>query len=51
MKEKKVIDGDNLVLIETFNEKDTDAILEKYQNSSRWDEVDIDHDGDIILYE
>lgn len=48
---KKVIDADNKRVLETFDPKDTDKVLEKYQNDGRWEDVGVDVDGDIILWE
>ena len=47
---KKVIDGDLMKCLETFNSKETDRILEKYKDDGRWEDISIDNDGDIILY-
>lgn len=48
---KKVIDAENMVCLETFNLEETQIVLEKYENDGRWEDVSIDIDGDIILYE
>ena len=48
---KKVINADNLRIVETFDPKNTDEVLEKYQNDGRWEDVQVDRDGDIILWE
>lgn len=48
---KKVIDGDKLELVETFDPKDTEVILEKYRNDGRWEDVRVDFEGDVILWE
>jgi len=47
---KKVIDGDLMECLETFNPEETNEILQKYENEGRWEDVSIDSDGDIILY-
>ena len=47
---KKVIDSDNQRVLETFDAKDTDKVLHKYQNDGRWEDVGVDRDGDIILW-
>ena len=47
---KKVIDADNMKLIETFDEKETAKILKKYEEDGRWLDVMVDRDGDIILW-
>lgn len=51
MKTKKVIDGDTMKCLETFEESQTQQMLEKYQALGKWDDVSVDNDGDIILYE
>lgn len=51
MKSKKVIDGDTMKCLETFEESQTEQMLEKYQTLGKWDDVSVDSDGDIILYE
>jgi hypothetical protein len=48
---KKVIDCKTMKCIERFEESQTETILKKYQNLNKWDEVEIDSDGDIILNE
>lgn len=47
---KKVIDGDSMRCIETFEESQTEQMIEKYQSLRKWDDVSVDSDGDIILY-
>ena len=49
--EKKVIDGDTMKCLETFEESQTQQMLEKYQALGKWDDISVDNDGDIILYE
>ena len=51
MKTKKVIDGDTMKCLETFEESQTPQMLEQYQALGKWDDVSVDNDGDIILYE
>lgn len=51
MKCKKVIDGDTMKCLETFEESQTEQMLEKYRSLGKWDDVQIDNDGDIILWE
>jgi len=50
MKKRKVIDADNQVIIEYFNESNTKEMLDKYENDGRWEDVGVDCDGDIILW-
>jgi hypothetical protein len=50
MKKQRVIDADNMRTLEVFDSKDTDTVLNRYRAMSRWDEVDVDVDGDIILF-
>ena len=47
---KKVIDSQTMKCLETFHESQTEYILDKYRNLNKWDEVETDSDGDIILY-
>jgi hypothetical protein len=51
MKSKKVIDGDTMKCLETFEESQTEKMLEKYRSLGKWDDISVDSDGDIILYE
>ena len=51
MKSKKVIDGDTMKCLETFDESETEKVLEKYRSLGKWDDVQTDNDGDIILWE
>ena len=46
---KKVIDYNTLKCIETFEESKTNEIIQKYISLGKWDNVDVDSDGDIIL--
>jgi hypothetical protein len=49
MAQKKVIDSDLMVCLEKFEASQTSQILEKYQKMGKWDNVETDSDGDIIL--
>lgn len=51
MEKKKVIDGDTMKCLETFEESQTQMVLEKYKSLGKWNDVSLDADGDIILYE
>ena len=48
---KKVINGETMMVLETFEEKDTQNILNKYKSIGKWEDVQTDVDGDIILWE
>jgi len=48
---KKVIDADNNKLLEEFDKSQTDEKVEYYKSLGKWDDVSIDCDGDIILWE
>lgn len=48
---KKVIDADNMVCLEEFNETQTQQIQEKYESMGKWDDISVDINGDIILWE
>jgi hypothetical protein len=48
---KKVIDADNMKILEHFEESDTDKILKRYENMGFWQCVSVDRAGDIILWE
>lgn len=50
MKNKKVINADTMKCIEMFDEKQTEQMLRKYQSMGKWDDVSVDADGDIILW-
>ena len=39
MEKKKVIDCDNMIIIEHFEEKDTQKVIEKYEADPEWEEV------------
>ena len=48
---KKVIDADNMVCLEEFQETQTEQIKEKYELVGKWADVSIDCNGDLILWE
>jgi len=48
---KKVIDADNQVCLEQFDEKLTNDVKTKYESSGKWDDISVDASGDIILWE
>lgn len=48
---KRIIDADRNVVIETFNAKDTDKKVKEYRDKGQWNDVGVDCDGDIILWE
>ena len=48
---KKVIDGDRMVCLEMFDPKNSKKIKAKYEAMGKWDNVDFDCDGDLILWE
>jgi hypothetical protein len=48
---KKVIDADNQVCLEQFDEKATGEVKAKYELSGEWDDISVDASGDIILWE
>ena len=48
---KKVIDADNQVILEEFNENQNQEIKEKYESLGKWDDINFDCDGDLILWE
>lgn len=47
---RKVIDGDLMKVIDTFDVKDTEQVIQKYRDLGRWEEVLTDNDGWIVLY-
>ena len=47
----RVIDGDNMRTLEFFNPKDAETVIERYRSLGKWDEVEFDGAGDIILFE
>ena len=51
MKNKCVIDADNMTLLEHFSEEETDALVEKYKSTGKWNDISVDLGGDIILWE
>ena len=50
MKKQRVIDGDNMRTLEFFAAEDTNSILARYRAMGKWDEVEVDCEGDVILY-
>jgi hypothetical protein len=50
MNKQRVIDADNMRTLEVFDSKDTDTVLSRYRAMGKWDDVDVDGDGDIILF-
>ncbi len=50
-KMKKVIEGDTMTCLETFKESETKEKLAYYKSLGKWDSINIDRDGDIILWE
>ena len=53
---KKVIDADNNKLLEEFkeeetDEKETDSKVKYYESLEKWDDISVDRNGDIILWE
>ncbi len=50
---KRVIDADNQKILEIFNPKlvDTSSMVAKYEAMGKWNDVGVDVDGDIILWE
>ena len=48
---KKVIDADNQKILEYFNPEETEKVKLKYEAKGKWDDISIDSDGDIILWE
>ena len=51
MKQQAVIDGDNQIILEYFNQDETEKIFKKYKEDGRWEDVVVDGSGDIILWE
>lgn len=47
----KVINGDTMKCIEVFDSSELDTIVKKYENLGTYEDVSVDCDGDIILYE
>lgn len=47
---KKVIDADNMKILEHFDESNTETMLKRYENMGFWDDVSVDQAGDIILW-
>jgi hypothetical protein len=50
MKKQRVIDGDNMRMLEFFAAEDTNSVLARYRAMGKWDEVEVDGEGDVILY-
>lgn len=50
-KMKRVIDADNNLILETFAKEATEEIKKYYEIIGRWNDISVDHDGDIILWE
>lgn len=46
----KVIDADNMRILEFFDAKNTDQVIAKYKQMGKWDDVSVDRVGDIILW-
>lgn len=51
MKKGRVIDGDNMKVLEFFDPKDVDTIVARYRAMGKWNDVDVDSSGDVILFE
>lgn len=47
----KVIDGDNNKILEWFDPADIHNKVAEYKAKGNWDDVSVDRDGDIILWE
>jgi len=48
---KKIIDADNQKILELFDVKDSKKIKDKYIAMNKWDDIEFDYDGDLILWE
>ena len=48
---KKVIDADRMVCLEEFDGTQTEQIKEKYESMGKWDDIALDYNGDLILWE
>lgn len=48
---RKIIDADRNVVLGRFHVQDTEAVLALYEADERWNDVGVDRDGDIILWE
>jgi len=46
---KVVIDGDNDVIVEKFDEQDTTKIIKKYEDLG-YEDVGLDYNNDIIIF-
>ena len=51
MEIKVVIDADNQIILERFAEKETNKKLAYYESLNKWDDIGVDLNGDIILWE
>ena len=47
----RVIDGETMKVIEMFHENQTEQMIEKYKLIGKWEDVKVDRDGDLILWE
>jgi len=47
----RVIDGETMKVIEMFHENQTEQMIEKYKSIGKWEDVKVDRDGDLILWE
>lgn len=47
---KKVIDADNNTCLEEFEASESEKIKEKYESLGKWDDINFDIDGDLILW-
>ena len=50
-KDKRVIDCETNTIIERFDKSQTDQMIEKYKLIGKWEDVSVDRDGDLILWE
>lgn len=48
---KKVIDGETMKCLELFEESKTQETIQKFVSLGKWEDVQTDNDGDIILWE
>lgn len=46
----KVIDGDNMKILEWYDPKDEYEVRKRYEAMGKWDDVSVDRDGDLILW-
>lgn len=47
---KRVIDADNMKVIDYFNESDTQQKVQELIATGRWEEVSVDRDGEIVCW-